>query len=67
MIAHVWENKVFENKKEKCLRKILDRNRNRDQNQFPKDSIFLWFFQSLKKNKKNLFGTKTLQKLAAKH
>ena len=34
MIAQVWENKVFENQnhKEKYLRKILDRDRNKDQN-----------------------------------
>jgi len=30
-----------QNHTEKYLRKILDRNRNKDQNQFPKDSIFI--------------------------
>ena len=46
MIAQVWENKVFgnQNHRERYLKKILKWNRNIDQNQFPKDSIFLWFF-----------------------
>ena len=47
MIAHVWENKVFEkeNNKEKYLEKMRDRYVNKDQNQFPKDSLFFDFFQ----------------------
>jgi len=54
MIAQVWENKVFEkeNNKEKYLEKTSNRFVKKDQNQFPEDSLFFDFFNTLKTNKR---------------
>ena len=54
------------NNKEKHLKKILDRYENKDQNQFPKDSLFFNFSNTLKQIKIKLLGSKTLFKLAVK-
>ena len=55
MIAQVWENKVFgkENNKEKYLKKIPNRFVKKDQNQFPKDSLFFDFSNTLRKQIKD--------------
>ena len=55
-----------ENNKEKHLGKTPNRYVKKDQNQFPKDSLFFDFFNTLKQIKINLFGTKNLFKLATK-
>ena len=52
----VWKT----NHKEKYLGKQLEQDRNEDQNQDPKYSIFLWFFQPLKTNKDKFFLTQKL-------
>jgi len=43
------------NNKEKHLRKILDRYKNKDQNQFSKNSLFFDFFNTLKQIKDKTF------------
>jgi len=59
MIAQVWENKEFETKK------TLRKNPQIDieikiENQFPTDSLFFEFFNTLKINKNKSLTTKTL-------
>ena len=45
---------------------MLDKDKKEDQTQYPKYSIFLWFFQSLKINKDKIFKPKNSWKIIAK-
>ena len=68
MIAQVFEKQSVwnENNKEKHLGKTPNRYRKKDQNQFPKDSLFFDFSNTLKQIKDKSFCIKTLQKTCCK-